>query len=270
MRFSDGVQQWLNYKASYWAPPTTRNMATFAGLWNSHFGGKPLEEIRIEDIEQYEAIRARNCVAGSLNTERAVLKSFFSYAQKHQWVERNPVQSWKARRDQKDEEYYQILTAEDERKVMEFLDEDMRNFVAFALYTGLRIGTILQLRAEWVDSKGILTVPAEFMKSKRTHKIPLVDQLLPFVRQKEGLLFPNLTSRGLVHMRFKRACRKAGLNPRLKIHDLRRTFATRLLDRGVAMPVVMRLGDWQRLGIVFKHYMARLEEKTAREALKVL
>lgn len=52
----------------------------------------------------------------------------------------------------------------------------------FSLATLLRPGEVVSVRLEWI-SKEAITVPAEFMKMKRTHRVPLTPYLIALIQE---------------------------------------------------------------------------------------
>lgn len=61
---------------------------------------------------------------------------------------------------------------------------------------------------------------------------------------------------------------RAGL-PQLKFHTLRKTGATILLDAGVPLQVVQRMGGWKKPDVLLRHYAAVSAEQRQR-AVSVL
>lgn len=52
----------------------------------------------------------------------------------------------------------------------------------FSLATLLRPGEVVSVRLEWISEEAI-TVPAEFMKMKRTHRVPLTPYLIALIQE---------------------------------------------------------------------------------------
>lgn len=119
-------------------------------------------------------------------------------------------------------------------------------FYAVAAYTGMRAGEIAGLRKSKLDLKRrLITVANSYdktTKSKKVRHVPILDPLLPRLRewklQVDGpLLFPNsvgnmrLKSDRIFQEVLQRCLERAAL-PRVRFHDLRHTFASHWVMNG--------------------------------------
>ncbi len=135
----------------------------------------------------------------------------------------------------------------------------MHRLIITAFNTGLRSGELRNLRANAVDlERRVLKVRNTLKdennsgfttKSSRERIVPLNDTAYEVlkvraknVRDKNSLMFPQLRNGQLKVMDesylgrcFKRWVRKAGLNPQLRFHDLRHSFASNLATNGVPL-----------------------------------
>jgi integrase len=120
--------------------------------------------------------------------------------------------------------------------------------VQLLVLTGQRRGEIAALRADYI-SNDLCTLPATLTKNKREHAFPIgtaASSILstPLAGSSNGLLFP---ARGQPSRPFngwsksKVALDKLSGVSDWTLHDLRRTFATRLAELGVAPHVIERL-----------------------------
>ena len=134
------------------------------------------------------------------------------------------------------------------------LDRPLHPILKASLLGGLRQGEILSLRWEQIDAeRGLLFVSPQ-TKTHKGREIPLLPELQEvldsvtrvIVKGKPApYVFTNPESgtpyKGYdVTNGFKRAARQAGLSD-LRFHDLRRTFASRLAQRGVSLQAIARL-----------------------------
>ena len=121
--------------------------------------------------------------------------------------------------------------------------------VTFALHTGMRRGEILGLRWQDVDLRNsVATIPAARAKGRRHRYVPLntdaMDILatLPSPIERSALIFGN--SAGKLNENFRRewqaAIELSGLED-FRFHDLRHTFASRLVMAGVDLAVLREL-----------------------------
>ena len=56
----------------------------------------------------------------------------------------------------------------------------------FSLATLLRPGEVVSIRLEWINEESI-TIPAEFMKMKRVHRIPLTPYLIAIIKEAKAI-----------------------------------------------------------------------------------
>jgi integrase len=133
-----------------------------------------------------------------------------------------------------------------------FVDH-LRPMVLIALNTGLRRGSLCNLRKEDVDFVGRkITVPAAYAKSGKTFRVPLNVEarevlsgwLVENASNPSPLVFPSKD--GLPIRELKTAWNnvlvKAGIE-RFRWHDLRHTFASKLVIAGVPLNSVRVLLD---------------------------
>jgi len=137
-----------------------------------------------------------------------------------------------------------------------------RCLIQLGLNVGLRISNLVQLTVGQAAHNGrprsYLTIPASQMKSRRGHAIPLnspakarIDEMLrwkkrageptnpiaPLFRSREGGF---LTTRRAAQI-ISDAAERAGLEPGISTHSLRKTLATTLMERGISLRVVQEL-----------------------------
>lgn len=140
-----------------------------------------------------------------------------------------------------------VLTEAEEVRLLAACTAHLKPIVAFALNTGMRRGEILGLRWDQVDPKA-RTVRAVKTKSGRDRVIPLNDVAADILKAQRGkttgeYVFPSTSGVGRlkdVKTAFHSACRKAGILG-LRFHDLRHTFASRLIQRGADIVAVQKL-----------------------------
>jgi integrase len=167
------------------------------------------------------------------------------------------------------------LTHEEERKLLDNADRPkwLRPMLVLALHTGMRKGEILALRWQDIDlSRRVLTV----QKSKNGLKrgIPLSECLTATLRALKadtkvigisGRVFP-ISDRSL-RQAFAKALRKAHIHD-FRFHDLRHTFATRLVQGGVDLYRVQKLLGHKSIAMTMRY--AHHCPESLRSSVKVL
>jgi integrase len=123
--------------------------------------------------------------------------------------------------------------------------------VLLAINTGMRRGEIFTLTWQCVDTqKRQITVLGEHTKSGKTRHIPMNNEAVGVIERwraqsenTNGIVFPNpKTGERLVDIkkRWKTILEMAGIND-FRFHDLRHTFASKLVMKGVPLNTVREL-----------------------------
>lgn len=277
MNFKAAVKEWLSYKAATTAPSADAvydSQTPLAEAWIREWGGREVAAVSTLDVERRFLQRCRAVGGSRLNAERRSLRSFFEWARHRELTTKEPVETWKTM-PERVEKAPVLVTETEEARLLGRLDPFMGRLVRLALLTGLRRGTLLALRWAMVEDHangtGWLRVPGSCMKTKKPHSLPLTRSAREVLGERgadEALVFPGAPSKTAISQRFRKAA--AEVDSRASFHDLRKTFATRLLSRGVPVATVMRLGGWSSQEVLFKHYVAPLEDEEAVLALNQL
>lgn len=183
----------------------------------------------------------------SANRYLALLKKMFSLAIEEGYLETNPAAKIK-KSSEKDLLKERVLTEEEEARLKSASYPVLRSIISVAVHTGMRLQEILSLRWAQVNfSEMMLT--AERTKSGKPRTIPLNAALreeLSRLKSQDGrspYVFPNpRTGKPLTTVKtaFVATCRRAGVAG-LRFHDLRHTFGSRLVERGVDIETVRSL-----------------------------
>lgn len=165
----------------------------------------------------------------------------FTMAIKWGKAEKNPVKGVKLFKEENISQ--RILSDQEISALLASCCDHTRDMVLLALNTGMRRGEILNLKWEQVDlNYGYVTVIKT--KSGKERKIPLNRKAWDMLinRPKDGIfVFDNAGQPfGSVKRSFNTALKKAGIGY-CRFHDLRHTFATKLVLAGVSLPEVMEL-----------------------------
>ena len=225
------------------------------------FGDVTLVEVSARQISEYKARRrAEDAAAATVNKELSFLRHVFETAVVWKWLEDNPAS--RIPREKVRNCIERWLTAEEEERLLKACPDWLWKIVVFALNTGFRQGEILSLNWKQVDwsRKAIL-----FWEQKNGGRdlIPLNEGALNVLKDRSkirtlGSELVFLTSNRTKYLArnvfeaFKIACKKAEIE-NLRFHDLRHTFATRLVQDGVDLYTVQRLGRWRSLSMVMRY-----------------
>jgi integrase len=205
-----------------------------------HFGDTPLRDITPSDIIKFkqERIDVGN-EPGTVNRYLALLKRMFNVAIRSGEVGENPVKLVKFMSEQ-NQVMERILAANEEQRLLAECSARLRPLVVLALHTGMRKSELLNLKWKNVYFiKKIILV--EHTKSGKARRVPMNDTAgaeLTVLKSKNGTerVFPFKSLRSA----WEGARRRAGLDD-LRFHDLRHSFATRLVESGVDPVRVQKL-----------------------------
>ncbi len=254
--FEEFAQKYLAYakcnKRSW-----TRDEQLIANL-SCVFGGKRLAEIRSLDVEQYKLMRYEKAKPATVNREVALLNHMFNLAIQWEYTLDNPTRGVRLLRE--DNIVERILSPEEEERLLAEAYPGLKPELITALNTGMRLGELLSLTWADVDlSRRLITV--RHTKNGRVRRLPINDGLLEALKalhrksSKAEYVFcsrRNGDRRKSVRTTFETAIRRAGIS-KLRFHDLRHTFATRLVAAGVDIVTVKELMGHRDISMTMRY-----------------
>jgi len=226
------------------------------------FGKYYLNSITPLLIEKYKQKRLSDGIMpASVNREMSVLKRSFNLAITWKMTKENPVKEVRFLRQPEPRE--RILEEDEEERLFEMSAAHLKPILLTALRTGMRKNEIVSLMWEQVNLR-YKEIEVIKTKSGRKRIIPISDDLYDVLvslynrKKKSQFVFQYADPKTgelkhLTYFRraFETACRRARIVG-LTFHDLRHTFATRLVRSGVDLITVKDL-----LG----HYSVRTTER---------
>ncbi len=213
------------------------------------FGDYTLTEISPRLINEFMQMRKAKVKPATITRQMTIMKRAYNIAiRKWEWVDNNPVARVQMPRANNARDRW--LTLEEEARLLEACAPWVRLIVEVALNTGMRMGEILALTHKAVDlSRRTVTVFKSKNGERRT--IPLNDTVWELFRAKAKVrslkteyIFYTANHAPYYHANVRRgfevALKKAGIEG-FRFHDLRHTFATRLVQSGVDLYKVGKL-----------------------------
>jgi len=256
------------------ATPYQRDQSLAAHLTQA-FGTVLVQQLRPAQIAAYKASRrAAGAAPKTVNDELGLLGHAYKLALlEWEWVSENPV--LKVKKEKLRSKPGRWLTPHEEERLLAASPLWLREIITFALETGLRQSEILRLAWPQVDLARRTLMIVE-QKNGEQDTLPLnataVEVLKSRARsiQTTHVFFNHAgqpwDARNLLRA-FYTARRKAGIQG-FRFHDLRHTFASRLVQDGVDLYAVQRLGRWKSVKMV-QHYGHHYPE-SLRAAVEVL
>ena len=230
-----------------------RNRLTLDHL-ERFFRGKMISQIGRAEIDEYKHRREQKVSGPTINRELAKLSHIFTVAIEWKHANTNPTKGVEKYREHDPVE--RLLTADEEARLLAAASPQTRAILVIALNTGMRRNEILSLKWKNITEATIELERDNTKGGRRRRLVPLNAQALAAVKgipRTSEYLFPSTGKRGHIadiKTSFKGACRRARKDPTdpqdqgitgLRLHDLRHTFASRLIDAGVDLVTTSRL-----------------------------
>lgn len=217
------------------------------------FGHLPLRAITRRAVQQYQGeLVAEGLANASVNHHVQLLRHVFNLAVSWEMLDKNALARIPLL--PLDNQMNNNLNEEQVAGLVEVLKTDSNRMVClillFLLATGARLNEGLQAEWKQVDfDHNLWRIPATNSKSKKLKDLPLNSSALWVIGQldtKESsrLLFPSpITGEGFttITRQWYRLRAKAGLPANIRIHDLRHTFASRMVSAQRSLFEVQRL-----------------------------
>ena len=240
-----------------------RNWKRYAQLWKDALAKRTtLRDVTPGDVErQATQRRTEGLSPASVNRELTFLRSVYNRAIKHgDFDARNPVRADFFFRE--DNQHVRFLSDDEESRLHKAIGDDEWPKIAFSLYTGFRQGN--QFRLKWADvnfDAGVIR--ARQTKSGRDYAVPINDALRTMLRAlpsrlRSSYVFPSesgetpLDPKNYLHRVFYPALKEAHIAD-FRWHDMRHTFASRLVMAGVDIRTVQELMGHQTLTMTMRY-----------------
>ena len=221
------------------------------------FGGKRADVVTLADVEHFKHALAERVSVATVNRNLTLLRAIFNRGIRHGRIEASPMRAMKL--DKENNWRRRVLSAVEEPRLMRSLPKRLRPLAIVALHTGMRLGELLALTWKDIDlASGTITIhEAKSGEGRIAWMSPVAIATLKTRRRQQirgGLAGGDLTvmreryvfqeARGSARTSLWRdwhpALRKAKITD-LHFHDLRHTYASRLVSDGVDLYTVKTL-----------------------------
>lgn len=244
------LERYMEVKWAWWRSSTQRRYRCVVDhflrfLREKHLQHIPADTVTGALVEEFMGWRLKQGrKKRTVNFECEFLRSAWRWGQREGYVERNPFCEVSALRED-DSRKPRVLGADEVRRLLETAEPWFRDVLALFLYSGIRKGEALNLTCGDVDlAAGLIHIRAKDDWRPKTGErtLPLHPVLYRVVRR---LCKGRSATAYLLGGADGEKCRKklrrmlirtaaaAGVPNLTRLHDLRHTFATRLLEVGV-------------------------------------
>lgn len=269
---------WTKYRqAKKKSPLTWAREEDMMKHWLPQFGRLSLEEIKPSDIERgLNWRRKRGAAQSTVTREQSLLHALFEAAIDDDLIEKNPLRKiprlpYKTRT--------QVLSEEDQDKLLAITPPNTGRWVQFVLGTGIRFAEAQSLQPEDVDWEGQMVhiIGKGHHGEPKERWVPLLSPVLGIILKQQlednesdsgrhrmdrkGKLWPQ--TYGYWHNELTRLCKVAGITF-FSPHVLRHTFATRYLQAGGDIYVLSRILGHASVKMTEKVYTHLLKQDAAR------
>lgn len=271
MRVDEALQ--VFFKSRSWGcQKSVLKVEGYIRRWSKRWEQKEIGELTEQDIQELERERQNGSrAASSLNYERNLLRQFCAFCARCSLPLRAGIlESWKSRPEELNQERFTFYDRMQRVALRDSIREDLKRFVFFSAVTGLRQSTIRRLTWSWISPGGVLRVPSSAVKNRVAIRQALPAEVIEALgpRGKPGeLVFKEIPPwPQTVWKEFRKACRRAGV-PVGSPHDLRRSFASSLMEENVPLLVIATLGGWKKTETIRRYYCTGLPDEECRRVL---
>jgi integrase len=256
-----------------------------------------LEHLRVRAIGKRDIEELHADLKGTpyhANRVLALLSKMFSLAKDWGWCDENPTHGVPRFHEDRRERW---LTEEELQRLNAALDayrdQNAANALRLLMLTGARVSEIL--KADWTQfdlKRGIWTKPSHHTKQQRIEHVPLSAPVLKLLeamkpQNASGPLFSGVSgkaARVTLQRPWRQVCRAAGLveitankgkrrkviykyRPTVRIHDLRHTYASHLVSKGMSLQIVGKLLGHTQPQTTYRY--AHIADQALRDATNV-
>ena len=245
---------------------------------------EPFEKITRESLVQWRnGLKSEKLATRTMNHGIGYVKGVFAYAEKVYGLENAGavLTRYKLTREEKKER--PVWTVEQFNKFLEALPEAWRPVFVFLFWTGCRRGEALAVCRDDIDGNRVHIwrsikhykngfLPLKIDSCERTISLDArtMEVIAPLLDHADPFVFGGKRSLGIAPMQrhFKKAIAEAGV-PEIRIHDLRHSHATLLINSGVNIVAVSKRLGHASINQTLKTY-THLLQKTDDEMVDIL
>jgi integrase len=251
-----------------------------------HFANHRLSEITYLDLETYRNKRKATSSMGgkpradaSVNREMALVSHMLAKAVEWGLLENSPFKKGKRLMLKENNHRLRFLSEPEIERLLQACTDlktytpHLRPLVETALHTGMRRGELLGLQWEQIRNGFIYLTET---KSGKSRQIPINNRLADVFKEvrrgnqlKSEFVFCDSQGRRFLEVKrsFASACKRAGVED-FRFHDLRHTFASRLVMKGASLKAVQELLGHADMKMTMRY--AHLSHEHLRDSVNLL
>ena len=205
------------------------------------------EDISLDDINRYNELMIirENKSRSYQNQIISAIRLFYSKEMKIE------TELGELQRPKKSHNLPNVLSKNEVRRIIDSITNEKHRCIISLIYSGgLRIGEVLKLKIEDIDSKRMM-IHIHSAKGKKDRMVPLSPKVLELLRayykryRTDCYLFEGakgeMYSAQSIRNVFNRAVNRAGIKKHVTVHTLRHSYATHLLEAGTDLRYIQTL-----------------------------
>jgi integrase len=276
--FGDLMKKYMaEYSAVNKAASSHKRDKSLAAHLLKSFKDKYLLDITAAMISDYKLERrTEGASPRTINYELTLMSHAFNIAiREWEWLNDNPVR--KVKKERVNNVIERWLSQEEEERLLRVSAKWLQEIIIFAIHTGLRQSEILDLKWSQVDMIRRTILISE-QKNRGVDTLPLNETSIGVLKERHNqkltqcdIVFPSSNGTRMLNRNLFRAFEIATDRAKVdnfRFHDLRHTFATRLVQSGVGIYEVQRLGRWKNHLMVMRY--AHHNSESLRASIEVM
>ena len=230
-------------------------------------GKKQFKTLKTDHLQDW--LNGLDLKPGSKRKVKQTMNQLYEYAITNDIVNKNYASSLEV--NGKIEKTGSPFTPEELNVLWEHSDHDYIQDILILVYTGARIGELLEITKEDIHFDEGYMIGGNKTEAGRNRVIPIHNRVMPFIKQKTE------NSRYIVHMkrgtpieypaakqRFERIMKKFGWEH--KLHDTRKTAVSLMHSAGIPMETIRKMVGHSNKGVTESVYLY----KTPKELVEAI
>ena len=249
--WDEACVRWLNEKGAKKSiqddKNRMRNLPELRGMY--------LDDITRDFVQQI--IAKKTCSDATKNRYTALIRAILNRAMREwEWIDNIPYFSMYAEPKRR----IRWLTPDEAKRLIAAAPPYMAQMIKFSLATGLRQRNVLTLKWQQVDlDRRVAWYYGDEMKSGRALGVSLNDIAMQVLEEQGGkhetFVFTDHKGEPCRYLQCKywrKVLQKAGIE-NFRWHDLRHTWASWLIQRGVPLAALQEMGGWETPSMVQRY-----------------
>lgn len=252
---------------------TRRNFEGWYNKYLQKFNDYAFKDIKLIQVQEF--FNNLELATGSIKIIKTLLNMIFSYALKNEIIEKNIIEFVELRKH-KPELQRKVFTAEEIQKLWDNINVPFADTVLIMIYTGLRVGELLNLKNEDINLEENIISVKESKTETGIRDVPIKNSILKLITKRMilgNVFFITDKNRPVLYNKYRRIFTE--LLKKLEIaehtiHDCRHTTATLLSDAGanqISIAKIMGHTDYNITATVYTH-KNKTELKKAMELIQ--